>query len=184
MRTTAHDNRHRSSRHSRHHRSARTHHHNQHNNSNLATSQNIRSFFSSSRRRRTSASLLSTAAPLNHGRRSMNNHAPPASAANHHVTGASTSLNFLYNNIKKRERNLLSACCAVFTIAILSVSLVETRWFYLSGGGCNVNYIGVAHFFAPGRLESQREMSKVIKSEITIYNFVLPNGIGEFRRFY
>ena len=58
------------------------------------------------------------------------------------------------------------------------MSLVETRWFYLNGGGCNVNYIGVAHFFAPGRLEYQVETSKITKSEILVYNFILPNGLG------
>jgi hypothetical protein len=52
------------------------------------------------------------------------------SSANHHTSSAYNSLSYLFNNIKKRERNLLSACCAVFSIAILSVSLVETRWFF------------------------------------------------------
>lgn len=79
---------------------------------------------------------------------------------------------------KRRERNLLAACCAVFSIAVLCVSLVETRWFYLSGGGCNVNYIGVGHFFAPGRLESQLEYNKATKNEIVVYTFVLPSGLG------
>lgn len=62
------------------------------------------------------------------------------------------------------------------------MSLVEIRWFYLNGGGCNVNYIGVAHFFAPGRLEYQFELSKVDRSkEITVYKFILPNGLGKTR---
>lgn len=79
---------------------------------------------------------------------------------------------------KQAERNILSASCAVFCIAILAVSLVEIRWFYLDGGGCNVNYLGVAHFFAPGRLEYQLEMSRVEHSkEITVYKFILPNGL-------
>lgn len=81
---------------------------------------------------------------------------------------------------KRTERNILSASCAVFCISILAVSLVEIRWFYLNGGGCNVNYIGVAHFFAPGRLEYQFELSKVDRSkEITVYKFILPNGLGK-----
>lgn len=83
---------------------------------------------------------------------------------------------------KRTERNILSASCAVFCISILAVSLVEIRWFYLNGGGCNVNYIGVAHFFAPGRLEYQFELSKVDRSkEITVYKFILPNGLGKTR---
>jgi hypothetical protein len=86
----------------------------------------------------------------------------------------------LFSGFKKRERNLLSACCAIFCIAILAVSLVETRWFYLNGGGCNVNYLGVAHFFAPGRLEYQREINKVFNKEILVYSFILPNGFGNF----
>lgn len=97
-------------------------------------------------------------------------------------TPTSTSTNTtnidLFSNLKRKERNLLSACCAVFSIAVLAVSLVETRWFYLNGGGCNVNYIGLAHFFAPGRLEYQLEMSKVVKNQIIVYNFILPNGLG------
>ena len=84
---------------------------------------------------------------------------------------------FLHGN-KTKERNLLSACCAIFCITTLLVSLVETRWFYLSGGGCNVNYIGVAHFLASGRLEYQMEISKVTRTEIIVYNFILPNGLG------
>lgn len=89
----------------------------------------------------------------------------------------SNNLYDLFNSHKKRERNLLSACCSVFCITILAVSLVETRWFYLNGGGCNLNYIGVGHFFAPGRLEYQIELSKVTKNEIIVYNFILPNGL-------
>jgi hypothetical protein len=87
----------------------------------------------------------------------------------------------LFNGIiNKRERNLLSACCSIFCIAILAVSLVETRWFYLNGGGCNVNYLGVAHFFAPGRLEYQIDRSKVSKDvDIVVYNFYMSNGFGE-----
>ena len=173
-------NRHRI-RHGRHHRSSRSSRSNRnHSNSGATTtnsqSLNLRSFFSSSNRR-SSASLLSAAS---NGTTTTNN--PAASNYNHHTAGASSSLNYLFDNIKKRERNLLSACCAVFTIAILSVSLVETRWFYLNGGGCNVNYIGVAHFFAPGRLESQVELSKVTKTDITMYNFILPNGVGKNKK--
>ena len=81
------------------------------------------------------------------------------------------------SNHKKNERNLLSASCSIFCIAILAVSLIEIRWFYLNGGGCNVNYIGAAHFFSPGRLEYQIELSKLTKTEIRIYTFVLSNGI-------
>jgi hypothetical protein len=66
------------------------------------------------------------------------------------------------------------------SIAILAVSLIEVRWFYLNGGGCNVNYIGVAHFIAPGRLDSRLEMSKVTKSDMVVYTFVLSNGFGKF----
>ena len=101
--------------------------------------------------------------------------------ANTSMSSSNTgSLSLSLFNSKRVERNLLSASCAVFCIAILAVSLVETRWFYLNGGGCNVNYLGVAHFFAPGRLELQIEMSKVTKNEITVYSFILPNGLGEF----
>jgi hypothetical protein len=97
------------------------------------------------------------------------------------TSSSSSATNFdLFSQIKKRERNLLAACCSIFCIAVLGVSLIETRWFYLNGGGCNLNYIGVAHFFAPGRLEYQLEYSKVTKNEILVYNFILPNGLGEF----
>ncbi|CAF0990193.1 unnamed protein product [Brachionus calyciflorus] len=82
-----------------------------------------------------------------------------------------------FSNFKKRERNFLSAICAIFCISILSVSLVDTRWFFMQGGGCNLNYVGVAHFFAPGRLEYSVETSKISKNEILVYNFILPNGI-------
>lgn len=87
----------------------------------------------------------------------------------------------LFSMYKKRERNFLSAICAIFCISILSVSLVDTRWFFLQGGGCNLNYVGVAHFFAPGRLEYQIETSKISKNEILVYNFILPNGIGKLK---
>lgn len=79
-------------------------------------------------------------------------------------------------SLKRRERNLLAACCSIFCIAILGLSLVETRWFYLNGGGCNVNYIGVAYFFAPGPLQTTLEYSKVAKADIVVYTFVLPSG--------
>ena len=62
------------------------------------------------------------------------------------------------------------------------MSLVEIRWFYLEGGGCNVNYVGVAHFFAPGRLEYQFESSKVYNKEIEVYRFFLPNGLGKLNK--
>ena len=168
-------NRHRI-RHGRHHRSSRSSRSNRAHSNAITNSQNLRSFFTSSNRR-SPPSLLSapTGGPMTTGSTSNN----VASNYNHHTTGAANSLNYLFDNIKKRERNIMSACCAIFTIAILSVSLIETRWFYLSGGGCNVNYIGVAHFFAPGRLESQVELSKITKTDIVMYNFVLPNGIGE-----
>lgn len=91
------------------------------------------------------------------------------------ATTPSYSLNLF--DAKRAERNILSATCAVICIAILAVSLVEIRWFYLDGGGCNVNYIGVAHFFAPGRLEYQIEQSKVNKRDIAVYKFILPNGL-------
>jgi hypothetical protein len=57
------------------------------------------------------------------------------------------------------------------------VSLIEIRWFYLNGGGCNVNYLGAAHFFSPGRLQYQLELSKVTKSEVRVYTFTLSNGL-------
>lgn len=91
-----------------------------------------------------------------------------------------TNVNEYFSLYKKRERNFLSAICAIFAISTLSVSLVDTRWFFLQGGGCNLNYIGVAHFFAPGRLECHIETSKISKNNILIYNFYLPNGIGIF----
>lgn len=90
---------------------------------------------------------------------------------------SSTAANTSIVGGKRRERNLLAACCSIFCIAVLCVSLVETRWFYLNGGGCNVNYIGVAHFFAPSPLDYQLEYSKVTKGEILVYTFVLPNGL-------
>ena len=158
---------------SRSNASRSNHHHHHHHRSNrssrTSTSQHIRAFLSSS-----SSSSSSN-------RRSSSVNSSSHHNANNYQNTASTnanSLSFLFSNMKKRERNLLSACCAVFSIAILSVSLVETRWFYLSGGGCNVNYIGVAHFFAPGRLEYQMEISKITKNEIIVYNFILPNGLG------
>lgn len=106
--------------------------------------------------------------------------APTASSRSSTTSSSTASTNNydFFSVLKKRERNLLSAVCAVFCIAVLSVSLVETRWFFLNGGGCNINYVGVAHFFAPGRLEYQIEISKMTKSEILVYNFVLPNGLG------
>jgi hypothetical protein len=81
------------------------------------------------------------------------------------------------NGQKKTERNLLAATCSIFCIAILAVSLIEIRWFYLNGGGCNVNYLGAAHFFSPGRLQYQLELSKVTKSEVRVYTFTLSNGL-------
>lgn len=125
-----------------------------------------------------------------HNRRHRRNrrHRSSRSHSSHHMNNASTNMSSIPSNSsnyslnlfssKRAERNILSASCAVFCIAILAVSLVEIRWFYLNGGGCNVNYIGVAHFFAPGRLEYQLEMSKVDRSrEITVYKFILPNGL-------
>jgi len=78
--------------------------------------------------------------------------------------------------VKKRERNFLAAFCSIFCIAVLTVSLAETRWFFLNGGGCNVNYLGVSYFFVPGLMESRVEASKVSKFDINVYNFILPNG--------
>lgn len=92
-------------------------------------------------------------------------------------SSSSSSTSQRHFSYKKHERNLLSASCSIFCIAILAVSLIEIRWFYLSGGGCNVNYIGAAHFFSPGRLEYQSEISKVTKTEIKVYTFVLSNGL-------
>lgn len=89
----------------------------------------------------------------------------------------SSSTSQRHHQVKKTERNLLSASCSIFCIAILAVSLIEIRWFYLSGGGCNVMYIGAAHFFSPGRLEYQLEISKLTKTEIRVYTFVLSNGL-------
>ncbi len=99
---------------------------------------------------------------------------------NSSMPSQNSSLSVNIFNSKRNERNILSASCAVFCIAILAVSLVEIRWFYVNGGGCNVNYVGVAHFFAPGRLEYQFEMSKVTKNEISVYTFSLPNGLSKF----
>ena len=96
--------------------------------------------------------------------------------SNSYSLASSASSSF---NSKRNERNILSASCAIFCIAILAVSLVEIRWFYMNGGGCNVNYVGVAHFFAPGHLEYQFETSKVTKSEITVYTYILSNGLGK-----
>ncbi len=112
--------------------------------------------------------------------RSQTRHSGNSDATNSNSTSPSTleySLN-LFDG-KQAERNILSATCAVFCIAILAVSLVEIRWFYLDGGGCNVNYLGVAHFFAPGRLEFQFESSKISNREIEVYRFILPNGLGK-----
>jgi hypothetical protein len=83
-------------------------------------------------------------------------------------------------NGKHSERNLLSAFCAVFCIAILAVSLLETRWFFLNGGGCNTNYIGVSHFFAPGRLDIYIEKNRATNTDYFVYKFILPNGEGNF----
>lgn len=117
-----------------------------------------------------------------HGCRSSRSHNRSSNNASRNNTSSASTQNQSYQmnlfNTKRAERNILSASCAVFCIAILAVSLVEIRWFHLDGGGCNVNYIGVAHFFAPGRLEYQLEMSKVDRSkEITVYKFILPNGL-------
>lgn len=119
-----------------------------------------------------------------HGNRtSRSNHRSTnsSSSSRHNASSApAQNASFQMNlfSSKRAERNILSASCAVFCIAILAVSLVEIRWFHLDGGGCNVNYIGVAHFFAPGRLEYQLEMSKVDRSkELTVYKFILPNGL-------
>jgi hypothetical protein len=104
---------------------------------------------------------------------------PGANQSPTHANSSNPFIIFSQAN-KKNERNLLSACCAILSIAILAVSLIEVRWFYLNGGGCNVNYIGVAHFIAPGRLDSRLEMSKVTKSDMVVYTFVLSNGFGRF----
>lgn len=117
-----------------------------------------------------------------HNRRHRSRRRARSSRSHHHSSNASNNTQSSSSNLgnlysmKRSERNILSASCAVFCIAILAVSLVEIRWFYLNGGGCNVNYLGVAHFFAPGRLEYKLEMSKVDKKQITVYKFILPNG--------
>jgi hypothetical protein len=81
---------------------------------------------------------------------------------------------------KKSERNFLSAFCSFLSIVILTISLAETRWFYLNGGGCNVNYIGVRHFFVPGILEISHEPSRVMsKTEVFEINFIMSNGQGK-----
>jgi len=105
---------------------------------------------------------------------------PRSNTVSNSTSSPPTTVEFSINLFdgKQAERNILSATCAVFCIAILAVSLVEIRWFYLEGGGCNVNYIGVAHFFAPGRLEYQLESSKIYNREIETYRFILPNGLG------
>jgi hypothetical protein len=133
-----------------------------------------RSHRSSSRRSNQQSNSLQLLLQNSFG--SNNNNNNNQTHSNHSSSTNSNNLYDLFNIYKKRERNLLSACCSVFCITILAVSLVETRWFYLNGGGCNVNYLGVGLFFSPGRLEYQIELSKVTKSEIIVYNFVLPNG--------
>ena len=132
-----------------------------------------RSHRSSSRRSNQQSNSLQLLLQNSFGSNTNHHH---QSHSNHSSSTNSNNLYDLFSIYKKRERNLLSACCSVFCITILAVSLVETRWFYLNGGGCNVNYLGVAHFFSPGRLEYQIELSRVTKSEIIVYNFVLPNG--------
>lgn len=82
----------------------------------------------------------------------------------------------LSNLFKKTERNYLSAFCSIFCIAVLIVSLIETRWFYLNGGGCNLNYLGVSYFFSFGRLETRNEPSRISKYDISVSNYVLKNG--------
>lgn len=82
----------------------------------------------------------------------------------------------LSNLFKKTERNYLSAFCSIFCIAVLIVSLIETRWFYLNGGGCNLNYLGVSYFFSFGRLETHTEQSRISKYDISVSNYVLKNG--------
>ena len=77
---------------------------------------------------------------------------------------------------KKTERNYLSAFCSIFCIAVLIVSLIETRWFYLNGGGCNLNYLGVSYFFSFGRLETHVEQSRIAKYDINVSNYVLKSG--------
>jgi hypothetical protein len=105
-----------------------------------------------------------------------------SSSASSSTTSNTTTSGIRYlftssNNNKHSERNLLSASCSIFCIAILAVSLIEIRWFYLNGGGCNVNYLGAAHFFSPSRLEYQLEMSKITKTEYRAYTFYLSNGL-------
>ena len=82
----------------------------------------------------------------------------------------------LVSAFKRTERNYLSAFCSIFCIAVLIVSLIETRWFYLNGGGCNLNHLGVSYFFSYGRLETHIEQSRVTKFDINVNYYILKNG--------
>jgi hypothetical protein len=72
---------------------------------------------------------------------------------------------------KITERNYLSAFCSIFCIAVLIVSLIEVRWFYLNGGGCNINHLGVSYFFSFGRLDTHIEQSRIAKYDININDY-------------
>lgn len=56
--------------------------------------------------------------------------------------------------LTERERNLPAAILSIIVIATLSTALVHPRWFYLQGGGCGHNYLGVQQFFYVGYFET------------------------------
>lgn len=48
---------------------------------------------------------------------------------------------------KERERNLVSSVLCMLVIALLATALAQPNWFYLRGGACPHNYLGVYEFF-------------------------------------
>ncbi|XP_067126468.1 transmembrane protein 127-like [Centruroides vittatus] len=56
--------------------------------------------------------------------------------------------------VKERERNIPAAILSIIVIATLSTALAQPKWFYLKGGGCTHEYIGVQEFFYMGYFES------------------------------
>lgn len=58
--------------------------------------------------------------------------------------------------LKERERNIPAAILSIIVIATLSTALAQPRWFYLKGGGCSRQFIGVQDFFYMGYFESVR----------------------------
>ncbi|XP_070540034.1 transmembrane protein 127-like [Ptychodera flava] len=51
---------------------------------------------------------------------------------------------------KHRERNIAAAILGMVVIATLATALAEPRWFYLHGGTCDHEYIGLYMFFNVG----------------------------------